>query len=348
MKLRRKLSSLCGLPSFLLLLLIFAPASANACGMPINARIASEQALIVFDGQTSAITTSIGIEPSAPDAAVIFPVPASPEIDQPVGGEALFGYLAQVTKPLVQVERELLWGFDPGFDGMVGGTAPTGGVDLLGRETLGGYDVARLAADDPQALSGWLAENGFSLPQGAEPILAAYVEEGWSFVAVRLAPNAPGGSLAPLRMRFPATEIVYPMRLGKLSDRPVSVDLYLVTGYRTTIDGLNTGYAGPIAALDEPPAAELAAILAGGSYLTKLSSDSIAPEQITADAVARQAANDEPYRTVTTRYEQVWIFSEYSWEIVGLVAFLLLSFSIIVVALFFRKRMGEISQPKPE
>jgi hypothetical protein len=198
----KRLYSLFPIPYSLLMLLLLAPASASACGMPLNARIASERALIVFDGQTAAITLGIGIEPEAADAAVIFPVPAPPEVDQPAGGEALFSYLEQVTRPTVQVERQLRWGFDPGFDGLTGGAAPPGGVELLGRETLGGYDVARLAADDPQALSGWLADNGFSLPTGADPILAAYVAEGWSFVAVRLVPDAPGGSLAPLRMRW--------------------------------------------------------------------------------------------------------------------------------------------------
>jgi Uncharacterized protein conserved in bacteria (DUF2330) len=326
----------------LISVMLLAPASASACGMPLNARIASERALIVFDGQTAAITLGIGIEPEAADAAVIFPVPAPPEVDQPAGGEALFSYLEQVTRPTVQVERQLRWGFDPGFDGLTGGAAPPGGVELLGRETLGGYDVARLAADDPQALSGWLADNGFSLPTGADPILAAYVAEGWSFVAVRLAPDAPGGSLAPLRMSYPASEIVYPRRFDSLSDRSVGIDLYLVASHRTTVDGFETTYAGPIAALDEPPAAELAAILADGSYLTRLSHTELAPEQISADAVARQAPSDEPYRKVVTISQQIWVFSAYGWEIVGLVAFLLLSFSLIAVALFLRRRIQAI------
>jgi hypothetical protein len=322
-----------------------APASTMACGMPLNARIASEKALIVFDGQTVALTTSVGLEPTDANAAVVFPVPAPAEVDQPAGGEQLFSYLEGVTAPLLRVEQRYHWGFEP--DGAMTGGAPPGGVAVLGRETLGGYDVARLAADDPQALGRWLAENGFDTPAGAEDILAAYVAEGWSFVAVRLAPDAPGGSLAPLRMRYTDNEVVYPMRLGALSEEPVGVDLYVVANYRTAIDGLETAFAGTVSSLEAQPGPEIGALLSGAPYMTKLISRGINPASITSDALARQADNDEPYREVITRYDDIWIFSVFGPLIAMVIAAIMLSVGVFYGALALRRRMQEIESKEP-
>ena len=93
---------------------------------------------------------------------------------------------------------------------------------MIGREVVGGYDVARLAADDPQALSDWLDENGYTLPEGAEPILSEYVEEGWKFVAIRLAPDS-DGFIKPLDVEFPTDEFVYPMKLSQLAEDPIDL-----------------------------------------------------------------------------------------------------------------------------
>ena len=90
------------------------------------------------------------------------------------------------------------WGSPP-RDGAAGAGAP-GGVSVLGQETLGGYEVARLAADDASALQAWLDANGYSVPPAAQPILTAYMADGWSFVAVRLAAGAPDGSLEPSQL----------------------------------------------------------------------------------------------------------------------------------------------------
>jgi hypothetical protein len=329
-----------------IILLALLPSAASACGIPLNARIASERALLVFDGQSVSMTTSMGLEPTEPNAAVIFPVPAAPEVDQPVGGDQLFTYLEQATAPLIQVEQRYRWGFEPPFEAVGSGLAP-GGVAVLGRETLGGYDVARLTADDPQALNRWLTENGFTLPEGAEPILAAYVAEGWSFVAVRLAPDAPGGSLAPLRMRYPATELIYPMRLDSLSDQVVGIDLYIVANYRVEIDRLDTAFAGALTLLEPPPAAELTTLLSGATYLTKLTTRDLDPDSINSDFIARKAASDEPYREVITRYEDVWVFSTFGPLIAMLIVVVGLSAGTLYGAFILRRRMQEI-EPKEQ
>ena len=111
-------------------LLAMAPQAALACGMPFDASIAHEQALLIVEGERQQLITSLNLRDAAPDAAVILPVPGLPEqVDQPSGGEALFPFPAEATAPLVRTETRLRLG--PGSDGLAGG-AP-GGVGRAGR-----------------------------------------------------------------------------------------------------------------------------------------------------------------------------------------------------------------------
>jgi hypothetical protein len=93
-------------------------------------------------------------------AAVVLPVPSDPEVQAIAQGDPL-AYLDAATAPEPEPSS--------GDEGAVGSGAA---LDVLGRDTVGGYDVARLAAEDPRELQRWLDRNGYELPAGAEPILA--------------------------------------------------------------------------------------------------------------------------------------------------------------------------------
>ncbi|MBC8078559.1 MAG: DUF2330 domain-containing protein [Chloroflexales bacterium] len=288
---------------FATLCLALAPSAALACGMPLNARIPAEQSLIIFGGGRQQIITTMQLDIDRPGAAVVLPVPADPEVDQPGGGDQLFAYLQNATKPLQQVERRIVWRWN---DGATSGAAPGGRVSVLGRETLGAYDVARLAADDPQALAQWLGENGYEVPPPAQPVLDAYIADGWRFVAIKLdSAAAESGSLAPLRISFPAQQIVYPMRLAALADRPIDLLLYVLSDHRVQVDNLDTLFAGPLATLAPAPTGDLAALVRGAPYLTKLRNYQLSPQSVQGDFVARNAPSDEPYRETFTVYDDI-------------------------------------------
>ena len=314
-----------------------------ACGMPLDARIPSEQALILFSDGREEIITSVQILSDKPGAAVIFPVPGVPEVEV-LSSDSLFSFLAEVTRPLERVEERLVW-----RDGQetAGGAAP-GRVNVLGQEIVGGYSVARLQADDPSALQTWLNQNGYRAPEEATPILRAYTDAGWAFVAVKLASNQnAAGALKPLRIAFKSREIVYPMRLGALADRPIDVLLYVLADHRVDIAGMETQYAGLIAQLDRAPPAELAPIFAA-PYLTKLRNSTIAPATLTADFVARQAASDEPFRKVAVRTVYVDGWSRLGLPIAGVVLGILSSAIALGFAFGLRRRINQIAGPEPE
>jgi hypothetical protein len=310
--------------------------------MPLDARIPSEQALIIFSGGRQEIITSVQLLSDKGGAAVVFPVPAVPEVSV-LQGTTLFSYLAEVTRPTERVEERLIW---RGEEGAVGG-APAG-VELLGQEIIGGYSVARLAANDPLALQGWLDEHGYSAPPGAAPILQSYIAAGWKFVAVRLAPGQKAaGALEPLRIAFDSTEIVYPMRLDGLAEGPLDVLLYVLADYRVEIPGMETYYAGPVAQLDRAPPPELAQIFAA-PYLTKLRNTALAPAALTGDFIARPAADNAPFRKVVTRTVFVDGWRRMALPLGGLVVALFCSALAIGIAFGIRRRIDRIAGPPPD
>jgi hypothetical protein len=328
-----------------LMLLAVSSAPALACGMPLAARIPAEQALIVFAEGREEIITSVHLESDKPGAAVIFPVPGEPEVSA-LNSNDLFSYLEEVTRPEV---RQVTQVADAERGVPVGGGAP--GVSVLGREVIGGYDVARLAAENPGALQEWLDQNGYRAPDGAAPILRGYIDDGWKFVAIKLAADRPAnGALAPLRMAFEAKGIVYPMRLGRLSDRPLDVLLYVIAAHRVDILGMETQYAGPIAKLDRPLPTELAPLFRA-PFLTKLRNTGIAPASLAEDFVAKTAINDQPYRAVETRtvYTTGSGNSRLSaGPIIGLMLVILSSAVALGVAFGILRRMKQIAGPDPE
>jgi hypothetical protein len=163
-------------------------------------------------------------------------------------------------------------------------------VEVIGREEIGGYDVARLEAGDAAALDRWLADNDYELPPGAEPILDDYVEEGWRFVAIRLASEAEG-RLKPLSVSFPTTETIYPMRLDQLADGPIDITLWtLADGPRTT-EWLSETWSGPVDELEPAPPPELAELFSAGTHITRLEAAGLDPAAFTEDLTIAPVAD---------------------------------------------------------
>jgi hypothetical protein len=192
------------------------PAGACACGIALEAEVTGERALVIDQPGYEQIVLSLDLTSEGPErAAVVVPVPSDPEVEAIAQGDPL-AYLDAATAPEPEPSS--------GDEGAVGPGAP---VDVLGRDTAGGYDVTRLAADDPRELQRWLNRNGYELPAGAEPILADYVDAGWRYVAIRLAPDS-AGTLRPLRVGFATDEAIYVTRMQVDAADPASFDEDLV------------------------------------------------------------------------------------------------------------------------
>lgn len=136
----------------------------------------------------------------------------------------------------------------------------------------------------------------------AKPALATaaqpYTDEGWTFVAVRLRPDAPpallNGALDPLRIHFATPQPAYPMCPSAMATEPETVHLFVLSDHRTELDtadqGLSASWANQLSARDRGPA--LTDVVAGGpTYLTRFDGQ-LAPSTITDDVHFRTAPSD--------------------------------------------------------
>jgi hypothetical protein len=253
-------------------LLVAAPARACGCGVALLADVTRERALIIErPGREEIIASFDLLSEGAGRAAIVLPVPSDPVVEEIEAGDPLM-YLDIATRPPIDPDAP---------DGATAGAAG-GGVAVIGRDVIGGYDVTRLNADDAGALDTWLDQNGYAMPEGAEPILAEYVDQGWRYVAIRLAAGV-SGALRPLRVSFDTEQLVYPMQLSQLGTSPLDLTLYVLADGERRIEGLTESYSGAVADLEPEPPAEVAEILDAGTHITKLTALGASPASFTSD-----------------------------------------------------------------
>ncbi|MEU3843389.1 DUF2330 domain-containing protein [Streptomyces sp. NPDC028635] len=317
-----------------------APAYACGCGAMIpgghtQVRVDREVSVVRWDGRQEQIVMSLTVAGTADRAAWIMPVPHRATVR--LGDRRLFEQLQEQTAPEHRTRyyfwpRSGDWPFASG-DGASAAAPPAAGagVGVVGRQRLGPFDVARLTADDPAALSDWLHRNGFALPARLAQALQPYVDRHWEYVAIRLAPRSDGrtalyGALDPLHLTFAADAPVYPMRLSRLAANPQSLGLYLLAAHRmeprTTIGGdrPKVTFAGRVRDARGP----LAGLSRGTDYLTALDQEFPVPSRIDGDHELRRAATDRAYREVVYDYRLR--------EIAGLPAWLAATGGVLVVS----------------
>lgn len=88
-----------------------------------------------------------------------------------------------------------------------------GGVVVNKHEVVGPYDTVQLSSKDPAALDNWLAGNGFNIPDDIKPTIAAYVNEGFDFLAMKLVPGQGIASMRPVRVTSTGASPVLPLRM---------------------------------------------------------------------------------------------------------------------------------------
>jgi hypothetical protein len=299
-------------------LLAFSASTAYACGCGIyipregEANVSQERALVRWDGQRQDIALSLGVLGASKEAAIILPIPSRAEVQ--LADVDLFDELTEMTKPLEREEIEWVLNFGGGVGSgapeAVGGGPPRG-VNVLSRQEIGPFDVANLAATDSTALQNWLDENGFQLDAAVIDLMQPYVEQNWTFVAVRLRPEQAtqelSGDLAPLWISFDSNQLVYPMRASANADNPQTLFLYILADHR--VDKRNAFGVSRVAYadwIDPSTLASNSALMPFASrkfFLTKFV-DTVNPDQVNDDFNFAFAPQDTQFREVLVRRVQ--------------------------------------------
>jgi MYXO-CTERM domain-containing protein len=98
-------------------------------------------------------------------------------------------------------------------------------VKVEARFSVGEYNIEVLSAEQSTGLDAWLRDHHYTIPEGAEPLLRPYVEQGMKWFIAKVDPKKvtfkPTGSgadrmatLSPLRFYYDTPEFTLPIRLG--------------------------------------------------------------------------------------------------------------------------------------
>ncbi len=115
------------------------------------------------------------------------------------------------------------------------------GVEVQSAGEVGSYDVSIISGDSSAAITDWLESNGFSCDAQAKSIFADYVAQGWCFAVAKLV-RAHAGPMTPhpLKLSFPTSKPVYPMRLTGLTSEPLMLDLFVLADQIGSVKSLKT------------------------------------------------------------------------------------------------------------
>jgi uncharacterized protein (TIGR03382 family) len=97
------------------------------------------------------------------------------------------------------------------------------GVKIEAKFTVGEYEIVILSAKDSTGLEGWLRQEKYAIPAGAEPYFRPYVQAGSKFFVAKVDAkkvkfDARGmAMLSPLRFHYDTTEFSLPVRLGLIN-----------------------------------------------------------------------------------------------------------------------------------
>jgi hypothetical protein len=189
------------------------------------------QVVLMRDGTKTILSMQNNYEGPPEGFAMVIPVPVVlQEENVKTLDEALFAKVDQLSSPRL-VEY---WEEDPCFvrdyysnngandGGGNNGTNNGGSVVVEAEFKVGEYEIVILSTDDSGALTTWLGDNDYNIPDGAEPHLQPYVDAGQYFFVARVIPEevtfVDGRAvLSPLRFDYDSEEFSLPIRLGLIS-----------------------------------------------------------------------------------------------------------------------------------
>jgi hypothetical protein len=112
-------------------------------------------------------------------------------------------------------------------------------VEVVRQETIGPYETVVLSSEDPEALSAWLIEHGYVIPDSIAPVIRAYVEEGNDFLALRLSPGVGVNQMEPVRVITPGGDYLLPLRMVAAGvGASVAIKLFVIAETRYTMPDL--------------------------------------------------------------------------------------------------------------
>jgi hypothetical protein len=227
-----------------------------ACGgfFPSNSEFEvsmdSQRALAVWSDSKISMHVQVSSSGSSEDFAWVLPIPSMPEVS--VGDPGIFDVLDDLTHPELLYPEEKDSGSE--YTGACGGSKAMDGaggamnalsddVEYRGGGRVGDYEYDVLATSTVTAMTTWLSDHGYVVPEGAEEVLQPYVDRGMKFLWARLAVDVDVDSihsLDPLVVTVdepPDGRLIYPLSISRLSSQAFTpILIYLLGEHRFRIE----------------------------------------------------------------------------------------------------------------
>jgi hypothetical protein len=198
-----------------------------------------QEAILATDGRAVQVVLRTHFRRGPKELAWVVPVPGRPTgIDR--RDETVFALLERETAPrFYRTEhRSHFLPFSCGCATGAGGPVQVSVQRVVVEEigTAGIFAYAVLSATDPEALTRWLKDHEYVLPERAEPVLKHYVQAGWYWLAMRIRPEIRDkAALAPHPVTYVYQDrrLLYPLVISQLSaDLENEIVLYVVGSAR--------------------------------------------------------------------------------------------------------------------
>jgi hypothetical protein len=194
----------------------------------------------------------------------------------------------------------------------------TAGVEVLKAEKVGIYDVKVIRGETAGTITNWLDENGFGYDANDSAVFENYVDRNWCFVTAKVAtdPNTAEGQIvaeglvAPLILKFPSEEPVYPLALTSVAGTKTEVLLYTLSDRKLTCGGrLPLRHARETDPQVTLRVLRMMAEIEGWTLFDDVPDESmmlckfkgrLTPDQMKQDLILKPAPDNEPYRETKT------------------------------------------------
>jgi MYXO-CTERM domain-containing protein len=179
---------------------------------------------------------------SPADFAWVLPIKGTVTVG--VSSDALFAAMDQQTQttilapplppcPVCTNTKAFGSALPPGAAELSGGDDGGGSVTVLSQSVVGPYEQVQLQSTDPAALTNWLASHGYTIPSNIAPVIAAYVSDGFDFLAIRLQPGQGVQAMRPVSVTTPGAGVTLPLRMVAAgTGASVGITLWVVSGGR--------------------------------------------------------------------------------------------------------------------
>ena len=207
----------------------FHPPNENASG------ITDHRMILSMSPQQTTLYDQIHFTGSPSSFAWVLPIKGAVTVG--LSADSMFTTLDAVSETTILAPQPVCPAPPPGCAfPQAGGPGPAfsdAGVVVTHQEVVGPYETVQLQSSDPQALNTWLTSHGFNVPADVAPIVSAYVNESFNFLAMKLVPGAGVQSMRPVRVTSAGASPVLPLRMVSAgTGATVGITLWVVADGR--------------------------------------------------------------------------------------------------------------------